>query len=412
MRNYVACPLLILTWLVSSLRAEDSWPQFRGPRGDGHSDAEGLPLTWSETEHVRWKTPISGEGWSSPVVLGSQIWLTTALEDRSLRAIAVDRETGRVIHDVELFRPEKFAEKHGTNSYASPTPVIEAGRVYVHFGTYGTACLDTATGNIFWKNDELKIEHQVGPGSSPVLFGDRLIVNYDGFDTRFVAAFDKQTGKVAWKKDRPAPLNEDGSINKAFSTPLVLKAGGRVQAVSPGAQKVVSYDPTTGKELWQVTYPGFSNVPRPVFGHGLVFVGTGYMKPEMWAIRPDGTGDVTDTHVAWKFSKQAPTKSSPLLVGDELYLINDNSVATCLDAKTGKELWVQRFGGGYSASPVFADGRIYFFGEDGKSRVIQPGREYKELTLNQLDGKFMASPAIAGRAFFLRTATHLYRVEE
>jgi outer membrane protein assembly factor BamB len=412
-RNLLVVVSLVLVSCGSALLAEENWPQFRGPGGEGHADAKGVPLTWNETEHVKWKTAIPGEGWSSPVVWGGQVWLTTALiEDRSLRAICVDRQSGAIVHDVDVFRVEKFGEKHGTNSYASPTPVIESGRVYVHFGTYGTACLDTATAEVIWRNNELKIDHQVGPGSSPVLFGNLLIMNFDGYDARFVAALNKDNGTLAWKTDRPGPLNDDGSINKSFSTPLVVQAAGRMQAISPGAQRVVAYDPVSGSELWKVTYPGFSNVPRPVFGNGLAFIATGYMKPEMWAIRVNGAGDVTKTHVAWKFAKQAPTKSSPLLVGDELYLINDNGVATCLDAKTGKELWVQRFGGGYSASPVSVDGRIYYFGEDGKSRVIQPGPEYKELALNRLDGKFMASPAIAGKAIFLRTTTHLYRVEE
>jgi len=403
---------LIATCTVSPTLAGDSWPEFRGPGGQGHSDATGVPLQWSEDQNVTWKTAIPGEGWSSPVVLGRQIWMTTAEEEgKSLRALCVDLNSGELLHNIELFRVAELAPKHATNSYASPTPVIEPGRVYVHFGTYGTACIDTRTGKPLWKTTELQLDHEVGPGSSPTLYGDLLVINCDGYDVRYVAALHKQTGELAWKKDRPGPLNATKSINKAFSTPLYVQIDGQVQAISPSAQQVVSYNPVTGEEVWRVKYPGFSNVPRPVFGNGLVYVCTGYMTPEIWAIRPNGKGDITQTHVAWKVTKQVPAKPSPLLVGDELYMISDAGIVTCLDARTGEEIWKERFGGNYSASPVFVDGRIYFFGEDGRSVVIAPGRKYEPLATNQLGGRFMASPAIVGKAFILRTHSHLYRIE-
>ena len=406
------CLLTALLLPMSVAMASDNWPQFRGPGGDGHSDAVGLPLNWSETDGVKWKVEIPGEGWSSPVVWGDQVWMTTALDGgKSLRALCVSRTTGGLLHDVEVFQVDKAEPIHATNSYASPTPIIESGRVYVHFGTYGTACLDTASGKPIWKNDSLKIDHEVGPGSSPALSGNLLLLTCDGIDARFMAALDKQTGATVWKKARPGELNSQPSINKAFSTPLVIEAGGKKQAVCPSAQQVVAYDPLTGDEQWRVRYPGFSNVPRPVFGNGLVVVCTGYMKPEIWAIRPGGQGDVTDTHVAWKVTKQVPAKPSPLLAGNRLYMVSDGGIGTCLDLATGNVVWSERLSGTYSASPVLAENRLYVFGENGKTLVIRPGDEFELLATNELDGKFMASPAIAGKAFFLRTTTHLYRIE-
>lgn len=412
MRSFAVLVFAVVMQGAASLFASDDWPQFRGPNGDGHSDAVGLPLTWSETENVKWKVAIPGEGWSSPVILGNQVWMTTALDGgKSLRAVCVSRTAGTVLHDVEVFQIDKAEKIHATNSYASPTPIVEPGRVFVHFGTYGTACLNTDTGKLLWKNNDLKIDHEVGPGSSPAVFGKLLLVTCDGIDARFVAALNKQTGELVWKKDRPGLLNDQTSINKAFSTPLVIEARGRTQAVSPSAQQVVAYDPLTGSEQWRVKYPGFSNVPRPVFGNGLVFVCTGYMKPELWAIRPDGQGDVTETHVAWKVKKQVPTKPSPLLIGNRLFMVSDGGTGTCLDAATGKEIWAERLSGTYSASPVYAEGRMYIFGENGKTLVIRPGDKFELLATNELNGKFMASPAIAGKAFFVRTTTHLYRIE-
>lgn len=406
--------ILLAVVLACTVVQAGDWPQFRGPTGDGLSDAVGLPETWSETEHIRWKTPIPGTGWSSPVILDGQVWMTTSLDKgKSLRAVCVDQQSGDVLHNVEVFQVEKPGEVHQTNSYASPTPVLEAGRVYVHFGTYGTACLDTSSGSVLWRNTDLKLDHEVGPGSSVALHGPLVLLICDGIDTRFVAALDKQTGKIAWKKPRPGELKVGDSSNKAFSTPLVISVKGRDQAIMPSAQRVISYDPKTGKELWQVDYPGFSNVPRPVYGHGLVFVGTGYMKPELWAIRPDGEGDVTKSHVVWKVTRQAPANPSPVLHGSELYMLSDQGVATCLDAKTGKENWVQRIGGKYSASLIYADGRIYLCAEDGKTTVFAPNPlKYQQLAVNTLEKGCMASPAIADKALYLRTTTHLYRIEQ
>ena len=408
--------LLLLPLLAAAVVASEDWPQFRGPAGDGHSDATGLPLTWSETENVRWKTAIPGEGWSSPVVLGGQIWMTTALEDgRSLRAICADRETGKILHDVEVFHIEQPLPKNTANSHASPTPVVEPGRVYVSFGTSGSACLDTATAKVIWTNTELTLTHKEGAGSSPILHGGLFILCCDGTDVQYMVALDKNTGRIVWKTQRSAAAvleDKRPDLRKAFCTPQVIHVAGKEQLISVGAFRAYAYEPKTGKEIWFCNLPGFSNVPRPVFGHGLVYVGTGFMKPELWAIRTDGTGDVTSTHVAWKMSKMASLKPSLLLAGDELYMLNDGSgTLTCLDAKSGEPVWQEKIGGSYSASPVAADGRIYLFNEKGQTTVIKPGRTFERLATSQLDAGCMATPAVSGRALILRTKTHLYRIE-
>ena len=392
--------LLLLFFLI--LPASD-WPQFRGPTGQGTSDEHGLPLNWGETTNVRWKVPIPGKGWSSPVIQGDRIWLTTATEDgKSLRAISVDRNTGAILQNVEVFRLKSAKLTNSKNSFASPTPIIDGDHVYIHFGAFGTACI-SQTGEILWKTRLEYDNGQHGTGGSPVLYDDLLIISCDGNDIQYVVALDKLTGKVRWKKSREG--------YQAYTTPLIVKLADGDQVISPGAFRAVSYDPRNGKELWQVTYgEGFSNVPRPVYGDGLVFICTGFQQPSLLAVRIDGKGDVTKSKVAWKLDRGVPLTPSPLLVGNELYLVTDNGIATCVDAKTGKENWRARLGGNHSASPIYADGRIYFLSEEGESVVIAPGKELKHLATNQLDGRTLASMAVAGGSIFVRSETHLYRI--
>jgi len=388
--------------LAISSYAQD-WPEFRGPTGQGHSEVRGLPLTWSETKNVRWKVAIPGSGWSSPVIQGDRIWLTTATEEgKSLRAISVDRNSGAILKNVEVFRLKNAGPINSKNSYASPSPVLEGDRVYLHFGALGTACI-TNTGEIVWKTRLEYDNGQHGPGGSPILYENLLIVSCDGQSSQFVVALDKQTGKVRWKRFRMG--------NQAYTTPLVVHLSGGDQVISPGAFRAVAYEPRTGKEVWQVRYgEGFSNVPRPVYGHGLVFICTGFYFPQLLAVRVDGRGDVTGTHIAWTFKRGVSLTPSPLLIGDELYLISDNGIATCVDAKTGNENWRARVGGNHSASPIFADGRIYFLSEEGESVVIAPGKQYKLLATNRLDGETLASMAVSDASIFIRSRTHLYRI--
>lgn len=383
----------LLCW--SCVLAAEDWPEFRGPTGQGISSETGLPATWSEKENIRWKTALPGKGWASPAILGDRIWVTTATEEgRSLRAVGVERDTGKIVVDVEVFRLRTPGVIHEKNSHASPTPVLEGDRVYVHFGPQGTAGLKR-DGEVVWKA-RLDYEQGHGPGGSPVLYEDLLIVNCDGIDVQYVVALDKATGTVRWKKRRAGLM--------AYSTPLVVRGEGGDQVITVGGRRTVAYEPRTGKELWSVGYgDGFSNVPRPVFGQGLVYICTGFYQPELLAVRLDGK-------VAWRVGR-APLTPSPLVVGEEVYMVNDNGIATCLDAKTGKEWWRQRLGNAYSASPVWADGRIYWLGEDGETTMLAPGRQFRKLGVNRLDGTFLASMAVSGGAIYLRSDRYLYRVE-
>ena len=403
-----AVAFLIVTYGIAA-HAQD-WPEFRGPTGQGHSTERDLPVEWSESHNVIWKTPVPGLGWSSPVVVDKHIWMTTAIGPTeggsgSLRLLAFDVGTGREVVNTEVFDTTDVRAPNPKNSLASPTPVVDGEGVYVHFGAYGTAAL-TRTGEIVWRT-EFPYISQHGNGGSPVVYKDLLILSVDGYDTAFVTALDKRTGEVRWKTPRQQP------ISQAYTTPLIIRVGQRDQVVSVGAFRATAYDPNTGEEIWQVGYTdGFSNVPRPVYGHGLVYISTGFQVPSLLAVRADGTGNVTQTHVEWTLRRGAPLTPSPLLVGDELYIVSDLGIATCLNAKTGEIHWQERLGGNHSASPVFVDGRIYFQNEDGITTVIAPGTEFKRLVRNEIDGVTLASMAVAGGSFFIRTHTHLYRIGE
>ena len=397
---------LVLAFTGVVIQADD-WPQFRGPAGQGHSSERGLPTLWSESRNVIWKVPVPGLGWSSPAVAGGLVWLTTAMERQypvSLRVIALEVATGRVLVNVEVFTVEPNPALNPKNSYSSPTPIIENDRVYVHFGPYGTAAL-TTSGRILWK---VRLPHdpEHGNGGSPALYKDLLVINCDGIDDAYIAALDKQTGEVRWKTPRRKPWGH------AYSTPLVIRAGTQDQVVSVGAFRVAAYEPQSGSELWRVEYgDGYSNVPRPVYAHGLVYITTGLQHPSLLAIRPDGAGDVTATHVAWRLERGVPVTPSPLLVGDELYVVNDLGIVTCLDARTGRSRWQQRLQGNFSASPVFADGRIYFLNELGVTTVIAAGKEFRRQAVNSLEEAWtLASMAVSDGSLFIRSADHLYRI--
>jgi outer membrane protein assembly factor BamB len=412
----LATALVVFFVVASGLSAGD-WTEFRGPDGTGHADAENLPVAWSETQNVTWKTAIHGRGWSSPVVLGDQVWLTTATpEGKRLSALALDRETGRVLFDEVLFEVAEPEDTRQYNSFASPTPVIEAGRVYLHWGSYGTASVDTESFEVVWTRRDLECNHWRGPASSPILHGDLMIVHFDGYDHQYAVALDKSTGRTVWRADRTHDYGtDDGDLMKGYATPIVIEAAGRQQLISPAARAVVSLDPATGRELWRVRYPQHSAATRPLFAHGLIYLSTGFGRSELLAIRPDGEGDVTDTHVMWKAFQGIGRKPSPLMVDDLLYTVSDSGgIVSCLDARSGREVWKARVGGeAHSASPLLADGRIYVFAEDGSAAVLAPGREQRELGAGRVDeGGVMATPAIADDAIFLRTESHLYRIEK
>ncbi|MCH2026057.1 MAG: PQQ-binding-like beta-propeller repeat protein [Verrucomicrobiales bacterium] len=412
-----ALVLILVTMTGHSMSlANEQWSQFRGPEGNGHVKSKSLPMEWSETKNISWKTAIQDRGWSSPVIWNNQIWMTTATKDgKKLFAICVDKMTGKILHDLHVFDVSSPQAITIDNTYASPTPVIEEGRVYVHFGTYGTACINTSDGNIIWARRDLKCDHEkgAGPASSPFLFNDYLIFNVDGRDVQYVIALDKRSGKTAWKTNRSIDFsNVQVNQRKAYGTPLVIPRGKEVQMVSIGAKGVFSYDPRNGKELWKALHRGWSIAPRPVYSEGLVFTLIDRDRPELWAIRSDGNGDVTDSHIAWKSSKRMPPRSSPLIVGELLFVVDRNGYISCLESKTGKVYWQERMKGSFSASPIHTNGLVYFFNEDTVCTIIKPERKLKVVATNKLaNEQLMATPAIDGNSIYIRTAKNLYKIK-
>jgi outer membrane protein assembly factor BamB len=402
-------------------------------------------VTWSDTQNLVWKTEIPGRGWSSPLIVGDQVWMTTAievpidpakekerlktntgdqpltvLEAAKLHAVCVDRNTGKLLHDIELHVERDPQWVHKLNSYASCTPVAGSGRLYCHFGTFGTFCVDTANAKVLWKNtdNELKLMHENGPGSSPILWQDKLIFHGDGSDVQWVAALDTNSGRILWKTARTGEMHTNPQLRKSYATPLVLEMDGKPVLFSQGANWLYGYDPASGRELWKVSYGtlGFSLSARPVAGHGMLYMSTGFMKPQMMAVRYEGMGT---PEIAWSFNKSAPTMPSPLLVGNELYFVNDGGIFVCLDAKTGEERYRERLaesngpkrmGGTYNASPLLAGGHIYVFNREGTTHVIEPGPTYKKIADNKMDAVIMASPAAVDGAFFIRTDKALIKV--
>lgn len=408
---------------ADSARAADHWTSFRGPTDQGHADSARLPVRWSERENVVWKTPLAGKAWSSPVIWGGRIWLTNATPDgKELSVLCLDKCTGKILLDKCLYHVAEPQDNIPFNSYASPSPVIEEGRLYVSFGSPYNACLDTRTGEPLWQRTDLVCNHYRGPGSSPLIYRNLLVLHFDGSDRQYVVALDKLTGKTVWKTDRAMDFQDldhdtkrpkrDGDFRKAFSTPLIAEAGGKPMLISLGSMALYGYEPDTGKERWRVESLGsHSGSARPVFGHGLVFSVIGYTAG-LWAVRPDGRGVVTDSHVVWKYDTASQKRSSPVLVGPWLFLVDSAGVATCLEAKTGKLLWKERLGGNYSASPLHASGKLYCFDESGRGTVIEASSTYKVLAVNRLDDGLMASPAVSGDALYLRTKKAIYRIED
>lgn len=399
---------LVLLSAAASNAAGD-WPEFRGPTGQGNAATTRLPLEWSNTRNIAWKQAIPGSGWSSPALKDGRVFLTSAVGGEgtmSLHALCLDESSGKILWDVEVFGGAQATRIHTKNSHASPTPLVAEGRVYVHFGHQGTACLDP-DGKVLWRQTSLNYPPVHGSGGSPILAGDALIFSCDGASDPFVAALDKRTGKLLWKTKRETTAKKTFS----FSTPLLITVNGQPQVISAGSGVLCALDPKTGREIWRARYgEGYSVVPRPVFGHGLLFIATGFDQPTVIAVRPDGKGDVTDTHVAWTLKKGAPNTPSLLLVGEELYMVSDGGIASCVDAKTGRVHWQERIGGNYSASPIHAGGRIYFQNEEGAGVVLKAGRTFEKLASNDLGERTLASYAASENALFIRTDKHLFKV--
>ena len=404
--------LLCSPLLLSLPATAEDWPEFRGPGGQGHSATTGLPTEWSSRKNVSWASEIPGSGWSSPIIVDGKVYLTSAVEEGdhlSLRALAIDAKTGEIAWNIEVFGDREKTKIHAKNSHASPTPILEAGRLYVHFGHDGTACLSADDGKVLWTQESLRYPPVHGNGGSPIIVGDKLIFSCDAASNPFVVALDKSSGKVAWKTPRDVEVRRTFS----FSTPLAIEVNGKTQVISPGSGAVIAYDPDTGREIWRCDYDeGYSVVPRPVYAHGLVYVCSGFGRAILFAIRPDGEGDVTDTHVAWQYSKAVPKESSILVVDDLVILNDDKGVASCLDAETGEVHWQERLApGGYSASPIYAEGRVYFQNGEGVGTVVRPGKSFDKIAENDIGESGLSSYGVGDGALFIRTDTQLFRID-
>ena len=418
--------LFTLCWCIhSTALAEHEWPQFRGPTGQGTATTSAAPTTWSETKNVRWKAPTPGSGWSSPVVSGNQIWMTSSIQEgRSLRAICVDRSSGSIIREAEVFRREEAEHVHSQNNHAAPTPVIDGNQVFVHFGTNGTAALDR-NGNVLWRNTDLKYHTPHGAANSPVVSGGFVIVCCDGEDRQFVAALYKKTGKIAWRRNRAhledARRKSREETNEgrkglpfiAFSTPLVIDIDGVPTLISTPADHVVANRVDTGEELWWFPYNCFSLVARPVFENGIVYAIGGLRDGHyvLYAIPASSRGRIEEDDLAWKRTETVPQCPSPILLNNRLFMMKDSGIATCLDATTGKELWQRRIGGNYRSSPIAIGNHVYVTSQKGKTTIIKLADRYEVVATNQLDGIFLASAAVVGDEFYLRSDSHLYRIE-
>jgi outer membrane protein assembly factor BamB len=434
------CVSLILVACNAALfgadNPESTWKSFRGPSGQGDAMDADIPTRWSEEENIQWKTSIPGRGFSAPVIAGDQVWVTTAFDDPSseeeivrrtvdntgsepitvsdsatMYAVCLDRRSGKILQRIKLLHLEKPQWVHVENSYATPTPVIEGNRLYCHFGTFGTVCINTDDGTILWKNTDHQVMHENGPASNPILWNNLLIFHCDGSDKQYVAALEKETGEFAWKTERTGSMHANPQLKKAYGTPVITEVDGRSVLLSPAANWLYAYDPATGKELWKVAFGvlGFSIVPRPVMDQENVYVCTGYVASNLLAFGPIRAD--RPPVLRWQYRKQVPQKSSPLLANDKLYFTSDHGgVLTCLDTQSGTALWRKRLAGGYSASPIWAQDRIYFFSDDGKTTVIKDSTDFVPIAENQLAGRIQASPAVAGDELFIRTETDLYKI--
>ena len=406
---------------LSVLTSAQDWTKFRGPTGDGHVTVKSIPLKWSDTENVKWKVSVPGKGWSSPVISKGKIYLTSAVAEgdnqdaadvsRELRVICYDSSNGKEIWDTKVFDQKPLKRPiHHKNSHASPTPIIEGGKVYVHFGHMGSACLDLK-GKILWKNNELKYDPIHGNGGTPIIVNNLFFYSADASTNPFVVALDKNTGKVLWKKLR----SETAQSRKfSFSTPTLISMGGSSQIISPASGAVFSYDSKTGEELWSVDYGGWSVIPKPGVYKNMIYVGTGYERAHILGIRVDekSKGNVTESHVEWEITKRAPNTPSFMVVDDLLYFISDGGIATCVEPLTGEIIWQERTAGPISASPVHFNGMIYFLDEQGKTTVIKAGRKFEIIAENKIKERTLASFGVSEGAIYIRSEKSLFRIGE
>ncbi len=416
---FIICFLAAFSW--SGRSDAQNWTHFRGSEMDGHARVEVAPLQWNDSLHISWKVPVKGKGWSSPVVYEDQIWLTSATDDGTeFYTLCFDLETGKLLNEQTVFYADDPQRIHGTNSYATPTPCIEEGYVYVHYGSFGTACINTKNFNIEWKRTDLKCDHMQGPASSPILHGDLLIVHLEGTEDPYVVALNKSTGETIWKSIRPAEVYDplEPVYRKSYQTPIVIEANGRELLISNAAFMCFAHDVNTGEVVWTIEYGYDSTVSQPLFWNGLVFVNSGWIfldnKPyftRQFAVDPGGKGDVTETHVKWMVEEEVPQIPTPVIVEGKMYMVHDRGMVTCLDALTGKVLWKEKLRGNFNASPIYAAGNIYFFNVKGDCTIVKPGDDFQKIAENSIGENVKAVPAFVENRMILRTERYLYSIQ-
>ena len=400
-----------ISMAISNLASAENWTRFRGPNGQGISTEKNLPTTWSADENVVWKASIPGKGWSSPIVYKDKVFVTTATEEGvSCRIVCVNRKDGSIAWNTEVHR-QKPGPMRQQNSYATPTPVTDGERVYSVFYDGTVAAVDFS-GKPVWKSQEVKFFSLHGLGASPLLAQGQLIMPYDGssreesrvgwkepWKNAVILSLDAATGAVKWKGKR-------GESRVGHVTPILLGDG--EQFVSAGGDRVQGHDAQTGKQVWSIYSQGEGVTPSPVIGDGLIYTSSGFEAPTIRAIRLGGKGDITETHIAWEQKKGVPALASPLYVAPYLYTISRDNILHCIEASTGEIIWLERLTGVHSASPVFADGRIYVLSEDGVTLVLSPGSKFEEVARNSLGETCLASMAVSQGRFYIRSATNLY----
>ena len=409
MQRFLVCLTLCLA--VSAVAPAENWTRFRGPNGQGISSETDLPLEWSGEDNVVWKAPIPGKGWSSPIVLGDHIFLTSAMEDGvSCRVIGVNRKDGSVAWNTEVHR-QKPGPMRRQNSYATPTPVTDGKKVYAVFYDGAIAAVDF-DGELKWKSTEVPFFSLHGLGASPVLVDGRIVMPFDGssreetklgwkipWKNAVVLSLDTSNGSVLWKGQR-------GESRVGHVTPILIDDGKHV--VSAGGDRVQAHDVKTGKRIWSIYSQGEGVTPSPVVGDGLLYTSSGFEAPTLRAVRLGGSGDVTKTHIAWEQPKGVAALASLLYIKPYLYTITRDNILHCLKSDSGDIVWNKRLEGVHSASPVFADGRIYILSEDGVTLVLKPGAKYEEVARNELGETCLASMAVSNGQFFIRSAEHLF----
>jgi outer membrane protein assembly factor BamB len=413
----MSCSLLLSYASLYAADQDNRWPSMRGPHANGYATESKLATTWSETEHITWKTPIPGEGWSSPVIADGAIWLTTALDEgKSRHVVKIDAQSGAILFSKEIFAPATPEKKHARNSYASPSPVLVGDNLYVHFGTIGTACLSAKDGSVIWQQNNLHVDYDAGSGGSPTHYQNLILLTFDGMDVQFQVALDAGNGNVRWKTDRSGSATRLASMKadtrKAFGTPFIMNVDGKDLSINTAAHRLYAYEPLTGKEVWFIDYPGFSNAAQPVTHGNIVVINTGFPRSELWAITPSGAiGDATKTNVKWTAKHQGGSQASPIIVDDLLYAVNDSGILNVFELETGTEVYKERLGVDFAASPIYANGLLYFADARGKTTVLKPGRTFTVIAANTLEEGCMASPAALGNSLFLRTKKALYRID-